>query len=243
MHTSICSPSQSLIKEILEPNFKSQLKLPAIQWGIKHEHNAREQYLSCKEKEHAELRCTASGLCINLKHPHLGANPDGVVKCKCCGKGLLKTKCPFKHKERHPHDATDNKYCFQPDKGQTFLKHSHEYYIQVQGLIAVCEADYCDFVCWTPKGTHIERILPDLVLFGEVIKPALDNLLSRFSSHTHVERVNGLLKNKYTILQSILPVTMLRYNKECGTSVNVVDEVAHVCAALINLCPSVVDNS
>ena len=43
---------------------------------------------------------------------------------------------------------------------------------------------------------------------------------------THVERVIGLLKNKYTILQSILPVTMLRYNKECGASV-VVDEVVH----------------
>ena len=49
----------------------------------------------------------------------------------------------------------------------------------------------------------------------------------------HVERVIGLLKNKYTILQSILPVTMLHYNKECGTSV--VDEVVHVCAALIYL--------
>ena len=57
----------------------------------------------------------------------------------------------------------------------------------------------------------------------------------------HVERIIELLKNKYTILQSMHPVTMLHYNKECGTSV--VDEVVHVCAALINLCPSVVDNS
>ena len=42
----------------------------------------------------------------------------------------------------------------------------------------------------------------------------------------NVERVLGLMKNKYTILQSTLPVTMLRYN-ECRTSV--VDEVIHVC--------------
>lgn len=43
----------------------------------------------------------------------------------------------------------------------------------------------------------------------------------------NVERVLGLMKNKYTILQSTLPVTMLRYNEECRTSV--VDEVIHVC--------------
>lgn len=172
-HTPISSPSRSLIKEILVSNL--QFTSPAIQWGIQNEPNAREQYLKCQEKEHSELWCSASGLCVNPKHPHLGATPDGVVNCKCCGKGILEIKCPFKHKNKHPHDVTDCMYCLQPDKGEMHLKHNHEYYYQVQGQIAVCEANYCDFVCWTPEGIHIERILPDPVLFGEVIKPALDN--------------------------------------------------------------------
>jgi hypothetical protein len=124
--------------------------------------------LNCNE-EHSELGSIASGLCINPKYPNLGATPGGVVKCKCCGKGLLEIKCP---KDRYPHDVTDGKYCLQPNKGEM---QSHEYYYQVQGQMAV----YCDFVCWTPKGIHIERILPDLVLFSQVIKPALDNFFVR----------------------------------------------------------------
>ena len=49
------------------------------------------------------------------------------------------------------------------------------------------------------------------------------------------ETVIGLLKNKYTILESMLPVTI--------KNASVVDEVVNVWAALTNMCPSVVDNS
>ena len=49
----------------------------------------------------------------------------------------------------------------------------------------------------------------------------------------HIERVIGLLKNKYTILQSTIPVSILRCNDGSGTSL--IDKIVTVCAALVNL--------
>ena len=38
----------------------------------------------------------------------------------------------------------------------------------------LCEMQYCEFICWTPFSMHTERILPQLTLFLDEIKPALD---------------------------------------------------------------------
>ena len=54
----------------------------------------------------------------------------------------------------------------------------------------------------------------------------------------HVERVIGLLKNKYTILQGKLPVSMLTHKNDSEYAF--IDKIVTVCAALTNLSPSVV---
>jgi len=36
-----------------------------------------------------------AGLFVNTDFPHLGASPDGLIPCKCCGEGLLQIKCPY----------------------------------------------------------------------------------------------------------------------------------------------------
>jgi hypothetical protein len=40
------------------------------------------------------------GFAINSQHPFLGATPDGIISCDCCGKGALEIKCPFKHRDK-----------------------------------------------------------------------------------------------------------------------------------------------
>ncbi len=53
----------------------------------------------------------------------------------------------------------------------------------------------------------------------------------------HVERVIGVLKQKYTILQGILPISVIADKDDQETSI---DKLVRVCCALVNVCPSVV---
>ena len=57
------------------------------------------------------------------------------------------------------------------------------------------------------------------------------------SVQIHVERVIGLIRNKYTILQSILPLDFL-ITKDGGYTT--IDQIFTICSALYNICNSVV---
>ena len=54
----------------------------------------------------------------------------------------------------------------------------------------------------------------------------------------HVERVIGLLWQKYTILQSTLPINMIMCPE--NTDISLLDKIVTVCCALCNSCESVV---
>lgn len=55
----------------------------------------------------------------------------------------------------------------------------------------------------------------------------------------HVERVIGLVRQKYTILSGTLPIDFLLTKK--NDDIPLVDKSAHVCCGLVNMCESVVD--
>ena len=54
----------------------------------------------------------------------------------------------------------------------------------------------------------------------------------------HVERVIGCRRQKYTILQSTLPITFV--TKRVNEEVPILDHIVRVCCGLNNLCDSVV---
>ena len=101
-----------------------------------------------------------------LSHQFLGASPDGVISCDCCGTGLIEIKCPHCKKDTTINEAAeDNKFCLKEISGVLQLDQNHPYYFQVQEQLHVCkdiiECKYTDFVEWTKKEIFIQRILPD----------------------------------------------------------------------------------
>ena len=64
------------------------------------------------------------------------------------------------------------------------------------------------------------------------------------SVRIHIERVLALLKNRYTILQGILPLRLLKSIKDEVASATFAncDRIVTVCAALTNLGESIVYN-
>ncbi len=115
--------------------------------------------------------------------PYLGASPDGIV-CDEGGVGILEVKCPFSMRNSTIKDACENPKFFLDDQGN--LKRTHEHWYQVQTQLLVSGASFCEFVVYTHKDLHIERIAPHeptmkLImdktseLYINHIRPFLDN--------------------------------------------------------------------
>ena len=110
--------------------------------------------------QHQNFQLVNSGLKIHTRYPHLGASPDGNITCDCCGKGVLEIKCPYNARELSPEEATGSMDCLELNDGALHLIKTHAYYYQVQVQMHIFPALYADFVVWTLKGIHIERIYP-----------------------------------------------------------------------------------
>ena len=60
-------------------------KIPSVQWGIDHESEARNAYVRKIKETHQAFEIELAGFYVNPLSPHLGASPDGLVSCLCCG--------------------------------------------------------------------------------------------------------------------------------------------------------------
>ena len=129
--------------------------------GIKYEPVALEQYQKYMQSIRRPIKVLKSGLVVSLDAPYLGASPDGkVIDIGCSFPfGLSEVKCPETKFLVTPLDAcSDSTFFLENVNGEPKLKRNHKYYTQVQGLMGVTGARWCDFVVYTSKGMSIERI-------------------------------------------------------------------------------------
>jgi len=82
---------------------------------------------------------TESGLVINSNIPYMGATPDGIINCNCCGKGCLEIKCPYSLSQGKDIENLD----YLTDGN---LKNNYSYFYQVQTQMLICGVNYADFV-------------------------------------------------------------------------------------------------
>ena len=64
-------------------------------------------------------------------------------------------------------DCEDKNFCMELKEDK--LKHSHQYYYQVQTQLYVCQLTYADFVVWTGNGMVYERISLNEKFFEELL--------------------------------------------------------------------------
>ena len=160
--TKTAKPAKSLVKSICYPE-AHKFSTAATRWGCEHEGRARKAYQIEITRFHESLTISDSGLNIDPRWPYLGASPDGIVDCKCCGIGVCEIKCPYAYRNSTIAEAAGQKnFCLKKDKfGKIHLDKSHAYYYQVQAQIFICGVEYCDFVVWTTRDLFMQRILPD----------------------------------------------------------------------------------
>lgn len=147
-----------------------------------------------------------AGLHLNPKYPFLGASPDGLVCCDCCGTGVLEIKCPFCLTKKSIHEAAEDKsFCLvNNEKGQLQLNKDHQYYYQVQLQLLLTGASYCDFMVWREDSEangeiFLERLQPDMTFVEEGVAKAklfflqgvLPELVGKWYSRTHSQPLDG----------------------------------------------------
>ena len=215
--TRIEKPSKSLIKSICYPDAYS-FSSKQTDWGHKQEKRARELY--CKEvgPNHEMFEIMDSGLVINPQYPYLGASPDGIVSCSCCGKGVVELKCPYTHRDDTIKNAAikDKTFCVMEEEGRLKLRHDHAYYYQIQTQMYVCDVTYCDFVVCMFGASfdiYIERVYQDKDLWEDCLKKA-----KNFFTSCLLPELLGHFYTRPTIESSEHVVQQQDSESECSTS-------------------------
>lgn len=171
-HEIIChswrSYPQSIIETIMQYSTLNAA-IPALKWGRENEDNAIKQYMAESIGKHVNLEHRCAGLSIDINNPFLGASPDGVISCDCCGIGLLEVKCTYKYRSVSPtcpEALSDKNYFLKKEQsGEVSLDIKHKYYAQVQAQLSVSEHPYCDFICWTTKGIiYLYNVLKKMMI-------------------------------------------------------------------------------
>ena len=57
-------------------------------------------YVAQMKNKHIGFCVRMSGLVIHPSCSHMGASPDGRIRCECCDPGVLEVKCPFSCKDK-----------------------------------------------------------------------------------------------------------------------------------------------
>jgi hypothetical protein len=122
------------------------------------EPTARDEYAQIlKNLGHKNVSVHESGLVIVARNMFIGASPDGMVSCDCCGQGILEIKCPLSIAHLNPKDAP-LAYLQEVAGGSRHLKENHSYYSQIQTQMAATGKMWCDFFIFTRHGYYLERI-------------------------------------------------------------------------------------
>ena len=113
MHTNIDHPSTSLLKSICYPD-AYKFSSVAMNWGCAQEDNAIKHYNEVIKSSHQEFKIMKCGLFLSTEHAYIGASPDALVSCLCCGEGCVEVKCPYTHKDKYICDAAqDTTFCLK----------------------------------------------------------------------------------------------------------------------------------
>ncbi|XP_069126934.1 uncharacterized protein [Argopecten irradians] len=176
-------------------------KLPrAMKHGLEMEPTAKVQFYEGNKQHHQNFIVENCGFFIHPTKSFLGASPDMLSSCSCCGEGIVEIKCPV----IPPCNTCHTTMCSCSGKGikylgyangNPFLKQNHAYYAQIQGQMAVTGRHFCDFYVYTTYATFQQRILFNSIYWENVcsnlefffLKYMVPDMLQASSTDTQTE--------------------------------------------------------
>lgn len=134
--------------------------IPAIKYGRAMEDQAKVAFIGAMEEAgHMNVTTKECGLFVDPVCAYIGASPDLLVSCECCGESVVEIKCPYSCASDEPKEGHPT-YLIKP--GNTLeLKKTHKYYTQVQGQMGVCIYSRCFFFVYAPIKPKLIKIVFD----------------------------------------------------------------------------------
>ena len=171
--------------------------IPALKYGRVMEDEARESYTkTLVSLGHKHIKVRKSGLWLMSNHQYLGASPDALVSCSCCGSGIVEIKCPLSIAHQNPEEA--NLAFLDRSTNVIKLKKTHQYYSQIQTQLGVTNKQWGDFFVYTRHGHYLQRIQFDQLKFNSILSASH----SFFHQYVANELVFQTIKNQLTAQMS-----------------------------------------
>ena len=147
-----------LVSQLMEYGPPQLSDAPAMKWGQGNEGRARELYTAQQEAVGLTVTVRPTGLTLSPEMSFLGASPNGVVTVQdgdCTSSGCLEIKCTFSTEGGSvvhlPPKEIAEKYGTKfymhatGEDGQLSPDPEHNYYVPVQGEMAITGYEWCDF--------------------------------------------------------------------------------------------------
>ena len=90
-----------------------------------HEKDALDAFLSLGPK-HTNMRLKEVGLILKKDLPYIGASPDAMDTCDCCGTFVVECKCPYCIKNERVLDAWNQTDFLKMDRGNVCMNKAHK---------------------------------------------------------------------------------------------------------------------
>ncbi|XP_038075987.1 uncharacterized protein LOC119743813 [Patiria miniata] len=221
-------------------NYYGSPRSAALDWGKTQEPVAKKQYVAWHRlhHQHKGVACDDTGLWISTECPYVAASPDGIVRCKECGTGLLEIKNPYTHRLLDIEALSTKKgSCLTMENGVLQLRRSHQYYAQVQVQMWCTGYKWSDFVVRTvskSNNIYVERILFD----EEYIANIQPKLYTFFVNGVVAELLSGAIRKVVTdkSVRKVMESILVRIEKSRPSS-NAV-HVAYPCGVCNEECDS-----
>ena len=174
-----------LVERLTKSPTNTDSRMPAsLKHGREYEDTAARKYERYMTNIDHPVRVEPCGLVLRPDNPVLGCSPDRRVTDPKAHPhyGIVEIKCPYHVRGITPLEAAqvDTQFCCEMDDQKVRLKRSHAYYIQVQGQMALTGTQWCDFVVYTFKGLHVERIAFDALFWNGIWKKLMSFYFEKF---------------------------------------------------------------
>ena len=85
-----------------------------------------------RENQHLKFSMVDCGLFISTDYPFIGASPDSLILCDCCGEGCVEVNCLYCKRNDTVDEASNSEPNFCIQSGSLSITHPHDAQIQTQ---------------------------------------------------------------------------------------------------------------